>query len=1152
MFHPLLQFLCLLGNGMAPTSKVRVQLFVCCLVLFVLAQGYILRRLSVEPKALTTSSSHDDVIPHLRGGLAAVTSPVSELNDEAIENQARDATARPSEGPWHVGVPSISQAATSSPLLNEHDQVETTPTTPTSSQTSSPTSRNPTAAVGAFVPHPDVGVDDVQRSRMLAIRSAMQHAWSGYETHAFGADEVGPVSGDRKQDVWGGLGVTLVDALDTLYIMGMARARDWVEMELDFTHLGKDGDNISVFEITIRELGGLLSAYDLSGDDAFRARAVELGDLLLPAFANGIFYTQFNVFKQTKTMNGWTGYRGLLADLGTLQLELRRLSDVTGNPIYAERGDAFYDIVQREGSYEHTGLFPVHFEVESGTFSMTNSLITIGALGDSFYEYLLKVWLYSGQRQSDAFLRDLYNDAVQGIETSLLRYSKPDDAYYLQEVTIPGFSGQPKQDHLLCFVPGMLALGTLTDTDPARVVKHLDMAKKLMKTCYNLYSRQPTGLAPDIVMFPGFAVADSRYRLRPETVESLMYLYRVTKDPMYQDWGWQIFKAIEKHAKTSFGYGAVLNVDSAAASHVEDKMESFFLAETLKYHYLLQSAPSFVPLDKFVFNTEAHPFRTLASCYPVDWVDLTGITGLTVNSKAQRRAVELSMQFPNRLKIPLVLVLVALFVGLQIYIVSRLDISPTADPSFDAFSRPRRWKPSPSPIVVTEKSAAANFAPRQKFIPLPHEGVDETQIARQDAIRRAMQHAWSGYETRAFGADEVAPVSGERRQNVWGGIGVTLVDSLDTLYIMGMHDEFQRARDWVANELEFSHLGRDGDTISVFEVIIRELGGLLSAYDLSQDNLFKAKAVELADLLLPAYEDQVFYTKLNVFTKRKSMNHWTHYRAFLADVGTLQLEMRYLSDITGNSEYAEKGDAFYDVIQREGSYEHTGLFPVHFEPDSGTFSRSDTFVTIGALGDSFYEYLLKVWLYSGKRADDLFLRQLYDDAVAGMEKHLYVHSVPDDAYFLQELRIPQMEGTPQQDHLLCFVPGMLALGSVGETNATKAAVHLDMATKLMHTCVSYYTRQPTGLAPDLMHFPGFDVLSSIYKLRPETVESLMYMYRVTHDPIYREWGWAMFEAIEQHAKTTFGYGAVRNVHNLTDAFVEDKMESFFLAETLKY
>ncbi|ETW05193.1 hypothetical protein H310_04186 [Aphanomyces invadans] len=506
---------------------------------------------------------------------------------------------------------------------------------------------------------------------------------------------------------------------------------------------------------------------------------------------------------------------------------------------------------------------------------------------------------------------------------------------------------------------------------------------------------------------------------------------------------------------------------------------------------------------------------------------------------------------PNRVKIPVVLVVVALFVGVQIYIVSQLDISSVTDRSFETFSRSRRLKPSPpaTPIAPTRNH---NMARRRKFIPIPHQDLNATQISRQDAIRRAMQHAWTGYETRAFGADEVAPVSGLPRPNVWGGIGVTLVDSLDTLYIMGMQDEFERCRYWVANELDFSHLGQDGTMISVFEVIIRELGGLLSAYDLSQDDVFKHRAVELADLLLPAFDDQVFYTKFNVFTQRRTMNHWTRYRAFLADVGTLQLEMRYLTDVTGNAEYAEKGDAFYDVIQREGSYKRTGLFPVHFEPDSGTFSRSDTFVTIGALGDSFYEYLLKVWLYSGKRSEDEFLRRLYDDAVDGMEKHLFVHSLPDDAYFLQELRIPQMEGTPQQDHLLCFVPGMLALGTVGETDAHKVDKHLDMAKKLMHTCVSYYTRQPTGLAPDLVHFPGFDVQNSIYKLRPETVESLMYLFRITQDPIYREWGWTIFESLEQHAKTTYGYGAVRNVHDLSVSYVEDKMESFFLAETLKY
>ncbi|KAF0689152.1 Aste57867_19424 [Aphanomyces stellatus] len=500
---------------------------------------------------------------------------------------------------------------------------------------------------------------------------------------------------------------------------------------------------------------------------------------------------------------------------------------------------------------------------------------------------------------------------------------------------------------------------------------------------------------------------------------------------------------------------------------------------------------------------------------------------------------------PTRLKVPLVLLLVALFVAVQIYIVSRLEISSGADSSFEAFKK-KRWR---APHVVGE---FYEYGSQRKFMPVQDNKTDATQRMRQESIRGAMRHAWSGYETHAFGADEVAPVSGAKVADVWGGLGVTLVDALDTLYIMDMKDEFQRARDWVAHELDFTHLGKHGEVISVFEIIIRELGGLLSAYDLSQDDVFKARAVELANLLLPAYDDQVFYTKFNVFTKRKHMNTWTQFRGFLADIGTLQLEMRYLSDITGNLEYATKGDAFYDVIQREGSYDHTGLFPVHFEPDSGTFSRHETFVTLGALGDSFYEYLLKVWLYSGQRAQDGFLRNLYNAAVDGMEAHLLVHSTPDDAYYLQELGLPQLEGKPQQDHLLCFVPGMLALGTISDMDAARVERHLALAKKLMRTCYATYERQPTGLAPDLIQFPGFQVKNPVYKLRPETVESLMYLFRVTNDPIYREWGWTIFEAIEAHAKTTYGYGTVHNVDNLATTFVEDKMESFFLAETLKY
>lgn len=164
-------------------------------------------------------------------------------------------------------------------------------------------------------------------------------------------------------------------------------------------------------------------------------------------------------------------------------------------------------------------------------------------------------------------------------------------------------------DHLLCFVPGMLALGTLYETqDLKKNEKHLDIAKKLMKTCYEMYHRQRTGLSPDIVSFPHMRVRDAKYKLRPEAIESLFYLYRVTKDVKYRNQGWEIFQSIEKHAKLKFGYGAVKDVTDLPAKK-DNKMESFFLAETLKYHFLLQAPDDVIPLDEFVFNTEAHPLR---------------------------------------------------------------------------------------------------------------------------------------------------------------------------------------------------------------------------------------------------------------------------------------------------------------------------------------------------------------------------------------------------------------------------------------------------------------------------------------------------------------------------------------------------------------
>ena len=101
---------------------------------------------------------------------------------------------------------------------------------------------------------------------------------------------------------------------------------------------------------------------------------------------------------------------------------------------------------------------------------------------------------------------------------------------------------------------------------------------------------------------------------------------------------------------------------------------------------------------------------------------------------------------------------------------------------------------------------------------------------------------------------------------------------------------------------------------------------------------------------------------------------------------------------------------------------------------------------------------------------------------------------------------------------------------------------------------------PTGLAPDVVTFSGslrgqgsssFNVQKSDYGLRPETVETFFILNQLTGDPIYRTWGWEIFQAIEKYCKTPIAYGAYKNVRS-TSGKPDDKMESFFLGETMKY
>ena len=212
----------------------------------------------------------------------------------------------------------------------------------------------------------------------------------------------------------------------------------------------------------------------------------------------------------------------------------------------------------------------------------------------------------------------MYDKAIQGMHSELLQKSSPSGLWYVAE-KVNG-SLLHKFDHLVCFLPGTLALGAATDPygmESPRAKRDLRTARALAYTCHEVYARTATGLAPEIVKFKAGSdmyveTRDSHYLLRPEAVESFFVLHHITGDPIYREWGWEIFLAIERFCKLPVAYGSYKNVLDPKVQP-DDRMESFFLAETIKYLFLLFNPDTDMDIiNKHVFNTEAHALTLLS------------------------------------------------------------------------------------------------------------------------------------------------------------------------------------------------------------------------------------------------------------------------------------------------------------------------------------------------------------------------------------------------------------------------------------------------------------------------------------------------------------------------------------------------------------
>ncbi|XP_044519863.1 endoplasmic reticulum mannosyl-oligosaccharide 1,2-alpha-mannosidase [Gracilinanus agilis] len=444
--------------------------------------------------------------------------------------------------------------------------------------------------------------------RQEAVIEAFRHAWKGYKKFAWGHDELKPLTHSFNE--WFGLGLTLIDALDTMLILGLKEefeeAKAWVKTELNF---GKNVD-VNLFESTIRILGGLLSTYHLSGDSLFLEKAIDIGNRLMPAFntPSRIPYSDVNIGSGVAHPPRWTS-DSTVAEVTSIQLEFRELSRLTGDKRFQTAVDKVMKHVHSL-SGKNDGLVPMFINTNSGLFTHLG-VYTLGARADSYYEYLLKQWIQGGKKENE--LLEEYINAIEGVKRHLLRKSEPSKLTFVGELAHGRF--RAKMDHLVCFLPGTLALGAHTGL----TAEHMELAKALIETCYQMYHQIETGLSPEIVYFNihpqeghkdvEVKFSDRHNLLRPETIESLFYLYRFTGDKKYQDWGWEILQNFNKYTRVpTGGYSSINNVQNPGNPQPRDKMESFFLGETLKYFFLLFSDDmDLINLDQYVFNTEAHP-----------------------------------------------------------------------------------------------------------------------------------------------------------------------------------------------------------------------------------------------------------------------------------------------------------------------------------------------------------------------------------------------------------------------------------------------------------------------------------------------------------------------------------------------------------------
>lgn len=392
-------------------------------------------------------------------------------------------------------------------------------------------------------------------------------------------------------------------------------------------------------------------------------------------------------------------------------------------------------------------------------------------------------------------------------------------------------------------------------------------------------------------------------------------------------------------------------------------------------------------------------------------------------------------------------------------------------------------------------------------------------------VRAEFKWAWDHYVARAWGKDEINPVSGTSQSFFIEGhdLGLSLVEALDTLWLMELDAEFQAGVDWVKTSLDF-----DVDAFAqTFETNIRLVGGLLSAHLASGDPVLLAKAKDLADRLMKAFEASPHglpyrYVNLRTGAVRDPETN-------LAEIGTYAAEFGVLGQLTGDERYyAAAKRAMKHALDRRSDL---GLMAANIHAETGEFTSRNASVDVYA--DSFYEYLWDSWELFG----DAEMKGWAEECLGAISRQQGRRYDLRLWYPMVDYETGAVAGT-SQTVLGGYLSGLMAqAGRVEEADLFLTSyAELQDAFTVIPESIDVRTRRPRGVRTGL---------------RPEFADACLHLWLMTDDDRYRALTATHYRNMKATSKAAYGYTALADITTrpMTQG---DNCPGYWWSEQMKY